>query len=476
MKKRGYSWILVVALLAGTCQTFLTPQTASAGSLSFGVDGNGAPTGGTVSIAYNDKLEVGTGAFNLERWVKETSRVASDQQYTATFWSSTVQEFYQDRDTKISTFMWGLSFDGPNFFTAWRANQNYFYPAGKGDGPSGTGLLDSQTSNNKTAAEVYNTFTDRSWHHIALSKTGVNGTLSAYLDGVRVLYVPNDTQTYSLRGGNVVIGGLKFVGQIGDVRLVKGQALYTTPSITVPTSQITTTSQGADASKVSLLLKASGGTCAIEDFSSNHFPVLINGATCSNAVSRVIDSYNIQFDNQGHGTKPAEIGNIKSIAAGSLPTISNDGSYVLQGWSTTPTGSVLSGTYTATVDTTLYAIWASPPGAPTVASVTGITPTSATVAITAPASNGGAAIDKYIVTSDPATSNVELVQSTSGTVTFTGLTAATSYSFTAIAHNAVGNSRLQRWHGCQRYINISHSHTNLPNLQLLRHQRQLCRD
>ena len=62
-----------------------------------------------------------------------------------------------------------------------------------------------------------------------------------YLDGVRVLYVPNDTQTYSLLGGNVNIGGGKFTGQIGDVRLVKGQALYTGPLITVPTSQITTT-------------------------------------------------------------------------------------------------------------------------------------------------------------------------------------------------------------------------------------------
>ena len=442
MKKRGYSWIVVVALLVGTCQTFFAPQVASAGSLNFGVDGNGAPTGGTVSIAYDDKLEVGTGAFNLEMWVKETSRVVPDQQYTATFWSSTVQEFYQDRDTRISTFMWGLSFDGPNFFTAWRANQNYFYPAGKGDGQGGTGYLDSQTSNTKTAAEVYNTFTDTAWHHIALSKTGINGTLSAYLDGVRVLYVPNDSQTYSLRGGNVVIGGLKFVGQIGDVRLVKGQALYTTPSITVPTSQITTTSQGADANKVSLLLKASGGNCAIEDFSNNHFPVLINGATCSNAVSRVIDSYNIQFDNQGHGTKPAEIGNIKSIAAGSLPTISNDGNYVLQGWSATPTGSVLTGTYTATVDTTLYAIWASPPGAPTVAIVPGISQTAVNISVNAPASNGGSTIDKFVVSRSPGTSldDVVLAQSTSGTISFTGLTASTTYTVSAIAHNAVGNS------------------------------------
>ena len=299
MKKRGYSWIVILALFVGTCQAIVVPQVARAGSLSFGTDGSGAPTGGTVSIPYNEKLEVGNGAFNLEMWVKETSRVASNQQYTAPFWSSTVQYFYHERSTKVSSFMWGLSFDGPNFFTAWRANQDYFYPAGKG-----TGYTDTLTSNTKTATQVYNTFTDQAWHHIALSKTGVGGTLNTYLDGVRVLYVPNDNNSYSLLGGNVLIGGGKFVGQIGDVRLVKGQALYTGPSITVPTSQITTTSQGAIASNVSLLLKAGGGNCAIEDFSDNHFSVLINGASCNNATSRAVTSYNLQFDMQGHGTKP----------------------------------------------------------------------------------------------------------------------------------------------------------------------------
>ena len=272
LKKHSVNWITVVAFLIGTFQTFLLPQVANAGSLNFGTDGNGAAIGGTVSIAYNEKLEVATGAFNLEMWVKETA--GRPAQYTAPLWSSSVQYFYHERATRISSFMWGLSFDGPNLFAAWRANQNYFYAAGKDQWP------DAQTSNTKSAAQVYNTINDRSWHHIALSKTGVNGTLSMYLDGVRVLYVPNDTQTYSLLGGNVNIGGGKFTGQIGDVRLVKGQALYTGPLITVPTSQITTTSEGAIASNVSLLLKAGGANCAIEDYSDNHFPVLINGATC----------------------------------------------------------------------------------------------------------------------------------------------------------------------------------------------------
>jgi len=355
MSKHRFSWIVIAALLMGICQALVAPQVANAGSLNFGTDGGGAPTGGTVSIAYNEKLEVGTGAFNLEMWVKETSRVGyvdsnrvgQDQQYTATFWSSTKQYSYEQRGTFPSSFMWGLTFDGPSFYSSWNANQNRFYPAGKG-----TGYTDALTSNTKTASQTYLTFTDHAWHHIALSKTAVGGTLSMYLDGVRVLYVPNENNTYSLLGGSVIIGGQKFVGQIGDVRLVKGQALYTGPSITVPTSQITTTSQGAVASNVSLLLKAGGGNCAIEDFSDNHFPVLINGATCSNAVARAITSYNLQFDKQGHGTQPADQGNITSITVGSLPVIANDGYFSFQGWATTSAGPVLTGTYTAAADST----------------------------------------------------------------------------------------------------------------------------
>jgi outer membrane protein OmpA-like peptidoglycan-associated protein len=435
MNKRIINWIVIPALLVGFIQILFSPTSATAGSLNFGVDGNGAAVGGTVVVPYDDKLEIGTGAFNLEMWVKEINRTPLGGQYVASFWSSTVQHWYHERSTLTSSFMWGLSYDGPNFFAAWRANQNYFYPAG-----SNTGWTDPLTSNTKTASQVYSTFADTEWHHIALSKTGVNGNLSMYLDGIRVLYIANDNQTYSLLGGDVVIGGLKFVGQIGDVRLVKGQALYTGPSITVPTSQITTTSQGADSNKVSLLLKAGGGACLIEDVSVNHFPVLINGATCTSAISRAVTSFNLQFDNQGHGTKPSDLGNINQIAAGNLPTISKDGNYVLLGWSETPAGSIISGTYTATTDSTLYAIWAQAPGAPTATSVALTGSTSASVSFLAPGSNGGTAIESYTVITSPDSVVAYAVGSGNGSATLTGLRQGTTYAITVRAGNAAGLS------------------------------------
>jgi hypothetical protein len=63
----------------------------------------------------------------------------------------------------------------------------------------------------------------------------------------------------------------------------------------------------------------------------------------------------------------------------------------------------------------------------------------ATVSWTAPANNGGAAIDSYTVTSSP---GGQTATWTSGplTATVSGLTNGTIYTFTVTAHNSAGNS------------------------------------
>lgn len=75
------------------------------------------------------------------------------------------------------------------------------------------------------------------------------------------------------------------------------------------------------------------------------------------------------------------------------------------------------------------------PGAPTVGVATKTGSTTATVAFTAPASNGGAAIIGYIATSSP---GGVIASGTTSPITFTGLTPATHYTFTVKAVNSVG--------------------------------------
>lgn len=78
------------------------------------------------------------------------------------------------------------------------------------------------------------------------------------------------------------------------------------------------------------------------------------------------------------------------------------------------------------------------PGAPTIGTATATGFSTATVAFTAPANNGGTPITSYTATSSPGGITGTLNQAGSGTITVTGLSASTSYTFTVVATNAVG--------------------------------------
>jgi len=80
------------------------------------------------------------------------------------------------------------------------------------------------------------------------------------------------------------------------------------------------------------------------------------------------------------------------------------------------------------------------PGAPTIGTATQTGSTTATITYTAPASNGGATITSYTAVSSPGSITGTLSQAGSGTITVSGLTASTNYTFTIYATNSVGNS------------------------------------
>ena len=82
---------------------------------------------------------------------------------------------------------------------------------------------------------------------------------------------------------------------------------------------------------------------------------------------------------------------------------------------------------------------ANAPGAPTIGTATA-GDGEATISFTAPSSDGGSPITSYTATSSPGGITGTLSQSGSGSITVTGLTNATAYTFTVTATNAIGTS------------------------------------
>jgi len=80
------------------------------------------------------------------------------------------------------------------------------------------------------------------------------------------------------------------------------------------------------------------------------------------------------------------------------------------------------------------------PNAPTIGTATATGATTATVSFTAPADNGGTPITSYTAVASPGGQSATISQSGSGTITVTGLTTNTNYTFTVFATNLAGNS------------------------------------
>ena len=82
----------------------------------------------------------------------------------------------------------------------------------------------------------------------------------------------------------------------------------------------------------------------------------------------------------------------------------------------------------------------SAPGAPSIGSAVVTGATSADVSFTAPASDGGAIITGFTATSSPGNITGYLAGSASGTISISGLTQGTTYTFTVKATNSAGTS------------------------------------
>tara|TARA_Y100001968_G_scaffold61193_1_gene51997 strand:- start:67 stop:1758 length:1692 start_codon:yes stop_codon:yes gene_type:complete len=126
-----------------------------------------------------------------------------------------------------------------------------------GGGNTGQIEINEQSANGDQQTRTSGTYNDGNWHHVAFSRPD-GGKVKIFVDGDekaegqdsgRNLSATAVTGFYTGRRGS---GGNHFEGNIYGIRVIKGQAIYT-GNFSVPTSAPTTTSQGADASKVTLL-------------------------------------------------------------------------------------------------------------------------------------------------------------------------------------------------------------------------------
>jgi hypothetical protein len=125
------------------------------------------------------------------------------------------------------------------------------------------------------------------------------------------------------------------------------------------------------------------------------------------------------------------------VATGNASPITVTGLSVATAYTFTVTATNSAGTSVPSNATNQIVSDATAPGAPTIGTATKLSSTSARIAFTAPASNGGASISTYTVTSTPG--NIVASAGTSP-ITITGLTPATAYTFTVKATNYVGES------------------------------------
>ena len=161
----------------------------------------------------------------------------------------------------------------------------------------------------------------KTWYHFAAVRTG--NTLKLFLNGVEKASTSFSGTLYDGSLDPVYIGSQmgsnNADGAFSNIRITKGQALYTS-AFRVPTSPLTTTSQGATASNVKLL--------CCNNSSVTGATVSSGTLTTSGDPTASTDS---PFDDPA-GFKFGENGDQEIIKCGSFTSDSNENAEVNLGW------------------------------------------------------------------------------------------------------------------------------------------------
>lgn len=221
----------------------------------------------------NAAFAFGTGNFSIECWVYLTNFPSGGTILSS--WTGTA-----------STSAWRLSIGSTSY------NNLTFWVS---DGTTMT-TYEPYIVSNAGGLEL------NKWCHIVVSRTA--GVLTFYSNGIPIRSYSDSTnisvatQPVQINGYNGLNGLIS--GYISNVRIIKGNttALYVeTPNFTVPTTALTTTSQGASAGQVYLLTAQSS---TILDNSPKPVRLTGTGVTAINSVIPFAGTYSYQFS----GTTP----------------------------------------------------------------------------------------------------------------------------------------------------------------------------
>lgn len=169
------------------------------------------------------------------------------------------------------------------------------------------------------------------WNHLVAVRSGTGaGQTSIFLNGTRIAN-GTDTTNYTITGplkiGGISIGGYYAVGNISNVRIVKGSAVYdpTQSTLTVPTSPLTAVSG------TSLLTCQSN---RLRDNSSNAFSISYSGSPAP--VIQNFSPFNLSLPyipsvNGGSGYFDGNGDNIQVTTATSAVVITG-GAFTVEAW------------------------------------------------------------------------------------------------------------------------------------------------
>ena len=322
--KKPLSAFLSVVLTSLCFQIFVPSSPAQAVAPSGSIYFNQA----SIKHAYDQILDVGevvggkTESFTVEMWIKPT--------YTG---SCAAGGTVNATNGLCAEGLWASGFEAPGDVNIGSDRRS----SGCTDETQILVIRNSQWCSGTSGA---NTFPAKdAWSHIAWSVDSI-GQFSLYINGVRKIFGTYSIDM-SLRGINrfLYIGKsdrAAFTGYMTNIRLVKGAALYTGETITVPTSELSTT---APSGSTQLLLQArdfssvlSDSTANVTNFSPDGAYVLANISPASTPIGGVTWSSDSPF------TPPPTITSLSvttGLAAG--------------GTSTTITGTNLSSATSVTV-------------------------------------------------------------------------------------------------------------------------------